>query len=95
MDIDPLHHLRALASELDAHGLRARVVHTGAGPSFVRVINPGTISLAENVTCAPFSGAHDVPGWYYWWSWGERMHGVDDPAGAATKVARVLEVEDE
>jgi hypothetical protein len=34
---------------------------------------------------------HDQPPWYFWWSWGEPLHGVDDPGGAAVKVARVLE----
>jgi hypothetical protein len=51
------------------------------------VINPNATSLAENVTCR---SASEVPDWWYCWSWGERMHQADDPAGAATKVARVL-----
>ena len=82
---DSFQHLERLADELDARGLHARVVRTQSGRAFVRVINPNATSLAENVTCRPQA----APG-YYWWSWGERMHQVDDPAGAATKVARVL-----
>ncbi|MEO3811900.1 hypothetical protein ABGB17_23125 [Sphaerisporangium sp. B11E5] len=78
-------HLERLVDELDARGLLARVVRTQSGRAFVRVINPRATSLAENVTCRP--QASPV---YYWWSWGERMHRADDPAGAATKVARVL-----
>ncbi|WP_459805586.1 hypothetical protein [Herbidospora sp. RD11066] len=47
----------------------------------MRVINPKATSLTENVVCKSAD---------YWWSWGERMHRADDPAGAASKVARVL-----
>ncbi|GAA3825400.1 hypothetical protein GCM10022226_52630 [Sphaerisporangium flaviroseum] len=82
---DSFQHLERLVDELDARGLLARVVRTQSGRTFVRVINPNATSLAENVTCRPQA----TPA-YYWWSWGERMHQVDDPAGAATKVARVL-----
>ncbi|MEU9831028.1 hypothetical protein AB0D67_05740 [Streptosporangium sp. NPDC048047] len=55
------------------------------------MINPNATSLAENVTCrAQPATSPFPPDVYYWWSWGERMHTVEDPAGAATKVARVL-----
>ncbi|GAA3470328.1 hypothetical protein [Nonomuraea roseola] len=84
---DDFGHLERLVSELDARGLLARVVRTHSGKVFVRVINPNATSLAENVTCR---SASEVPDWWYCWSWGERMHQADDPAGAATKVARVL-----
>ncbi|MEU0520503.1 hypothetical protein [Streptosporangium sp. NPDC006007] len=89
MGEDNFGHLERLVSELDARGLHARVVRTQSGRAFVRVINPNATSLAENVTCrAQTAPSHRD--WYYWWSWGERMHTVSDPAGAATKVARVL-----
>jgi hypothetical protein len=78
---DDFRRLERLVAELDAHGMIARVVRTPSGRPYVRVINPNATSLTENVVCQ----AAD-----YWWSWGERMHGADDPAGAATKVARVL-----
>ncbi|WP_283137837.1 hypothetical protein [Rhizohabitans arisaemae] len=78
-------HLQRLVCALDSHGLLARVVRTQSGRAFVRVINPRATSLAENVTCHAQATTE-----YYWWSWGERMHRADDPAGAATKVARVL-----
>ncbi|MDF5758755.1 hypothetical protein [Spongiactinospora sp. TRM90649] len=86
---DDFGRLERLVSELDAHGLLARVVRTPAGRAFVRVINPAATSLAENVTCRQVT-VPDQLDWYYWWSWGELMHRADDPAGAATKVARVL-----
>ncbi|SEN47888.1 hypothetical protein [Nonomuraea pusilla] len=89
MGDDTIGHLERLVAELDAHGLLARVVQTQSGRRFVRVINPNATSLSENVTCRPAAAA-DLPDWWYCWSWGERLHTADDPAGAATKVARVL-----
>ena len=86
MGNDDSGHLDQLVSELDARGLLARVVRTQNGRTFVRVINPNATSLAETVTCRPQATTE----YYYWWSWGERMHRADDPAGAASKVARVL-----
>lgn len=82
--------LRVLADQLGSRGLRANVVQGAAGAS-VRVVNPRAASLSETVTAGPVSGDSGSPDWYFWWSWGERMHRVDDPEGAATKVARVLE----
>lgn len=81
-----LGYLEELVHELDSRGLVARVVRTRSGPAFLRVVNPAAACLSENVTCAP-EGAEE----YFWWSWGEPMHRVDDPGGAAMKVARVLE----
>ena len=82
-------YLKNLADELHARGLMARVIRARSGVAFVRVVNPVATVMHENVTCAPSpAGLHD---WYYWWSWGECMHCVDDPAGAASKVAHVLD----
>ncbi|MFC4911358.1 hypothetical protein [Actinomadura gamaensis] len=82
-------YLEELEHELDTRGLVARVVRTRSGPAFLRVVNPEAASLAEDVTCAP---APDTRGhYYYWWSWGERMHRVGDPRGAASKLAHVLQ----
>lgn len=81
-------YLRALERELGARGLVARVVRTRSGPAFLRVVNPAAASLAEDVTCAPAPETRDH---YFWWSWGERMHRVDDVGGAAGKLAHVLQ----
>ncbi|GAA3229638.1 hypothetical protein [Actinocorallia longicatena] len=81
-------YLEELVGELDACGLIARVVRTRSGPAFLRVVNPRAASLTENVTCAPAPESREH---YFWWSWGERLHRVDDPGAAARKVARVLE----
>jgi hypothetical protein len=84
---DRVGYLEELGHELDSRGLVARVVRTRSGPAFLRVVNPEAASLAEDITCAP---APDERDHYYWWSWGERMHRVDDPGGAAVKLAHVL-----
>jgi hypothetical protein len=81
-------YLQELGHELDERGLVARVVRTRSGPAFLRVVNPAAASLAEDVTCAPAPESHDH---YYWWSWGEQLHRVDDPGGAALKLAHVLQ----
>ncbi|HZB30467.1 MAG TPA: hypothetical protein VE465_09905 [Streptosporangiaceae bacterium] len=84
-------HLDRLVRELGARGLVADVVKTRSGPAFLRVVNPEATSLSEIVTCAP---APDSAEHFFWWSWGELMHQVDDPRGAARKLARVLEPHD-
>jgi hypothetical protein len=82
-------YLKNLADELDARGLVTQVIRARSGVAVVRVVNPRATAMHERVTCAPSpAGLHD---WYYWWSWGECMHCVDDPAGAACKVAHVLD----
>lgn len=85
-------YLEGLVRELGERGLVARVIRTRSGPAFCQVVNPAASSMSENVTCAPAPGSHDRPSWYFWWSWGEPMHDVGDPHGAAVKVARVLQV---
>lgn len=86
---DRVGYLEKLAEELDSRGLVARVVRARSGPVFLRVFNPEAASLAEDVTCAPVP---NEPGHYFWWSWGERMHRVDDLGGAAVKLEHVLRV---
>ncbi|HEX2315382.1 MAG TPA: hypothetical protein VHJ17_16685 [Thermomonospora sp.] len=81
-------HLEELRRAVGSRGLVARVVRTRSGPAFLRVVNPEAGGLAEDVTCAPVP---DRPEHWFWWSWGERMHRVDDPGGAASKLAHVLQ----
>jgi hypothetical protein len=85
-------YLEGLVHALADRGLVARVVRSRSGPAFCRVVNPDAASLCENVMCAPAPGGADHLPWYFWWSWGEPLHDVDDPHGAAVKVARVLKV---
>jgi hypothetical protein len=88
-------YLERLVHELDARGLVARVIRSRSGPAFCRVVNPEAASLSENVMCAPAPGVLEQPPWLFWWSWGEPLHDVDDPGGAAVKVARVLKAQPE
>jgi hypothetical protein len=81
-------HLDGLVRELGARGLVASVVKPRSGPAFLRVVNPEATGLAEVVTCAPAPNSSEH---FFWWSWGELMHQVDDPSGAAKKLAHVLE----
>ncbi|REE95706.1 hypothetical protein [Thermomonospora umbrina] len=81
-------HLEDLGRAVGSRGLVSRVVRTRSGPVFLRVVNPEAGGLAEDVTCAPVPGRPDH---YFWWSWGECMHRVDDPGGAASKLAHVLQ----
>jgi len=85
-----LGYLERLVQELARRGLVARVVRSRSGPSFCRVVNPETSGMSENVMCAPAPGDTGQRSWLFWWSWGEPMHDVADPGGAAVKVARVL-----
>lgn len=81
-------YLEELVCELDSRGLVSRVVQARPdSPAFLRVINPNAANLSEHVTCGPVPDSCEH---YYWWSWGEPMHQVGDPGGAAAKVARVL-----
>lgn len=84
-------YLESLVRELTGRGLVARVIRTSTEPAFCRVVNPAAASISENVTCAPALETSERSSWYFWWSWGEPMHGAGDPCGAAVKVARVLE----
>jgi hypothetical protein len=86
-------YLECLVHELGERGLVARVVRSRSGPAFCRVVNPAARSLTENLMCAPAPGDSGRRSWYFWWSWGEPMHEVDDPRGAAAKVARVLQAQ--
>lgn len=85
-----LGHLQSLVRELARRGLVARVVRSRSGPSYCRVVNPGSGGMSENVMCAPAPGDPSRCPWSYWWSWGEPLHDVADPDGAAAKIARVL-----
>lgn len=89
-----LGHLEMLVHELGRRGLMARVIRSRSGPAFCRVVNPETAGMSENVMCAPAPGEAGRHSWLFWWSWGEPMHDVTDPQGAAAKVARVLATHD-
>jgi hypothetical protein len=87
MSAAPREHTRTyflgkLAVELELRGL---TVTLRANPPSLRISDPDTAMLAETVDCVP-----RPEGWFYRWSWGEVVGLADDPAGAAQRIARVL-----
>jgi hypothetical protein len=73
--------LEALAAELAARGLHASVRTVQGRPPYVDVRNPRASALTERVYARAGS---------FWWSWAERIAGVDERAKAAAILAGVL-----
>ncbi len=82
------YHLHRLATALDTRGLQSTV--QTAYPAALHVFTPGAAMLAESIDCIPGTDDSGRLHWYYRWSWGELLHDVDDPSGAAAKIADVL-----
>jgi hypothetical protein len=82
---DALTDLKTLAVELAARGLQADLHAPRERLPCLYVRNPQASMLSEQVHAA--SGA-------YWYSWGERIAGCDQPATAAGILARVLRTVD-
>jgi hypothetical protein len=81
--LDQLDHL---ADELTERGLRARpMTPSGRLPS-LHVVNPAAPALAEDI----YAGPCRTGGWWYWWSWAERIGSCDDVGAAALQISRVL-----
>jgi hypothetical protein len=78
-------HLQRLGDELVGRGLRVRLtVPLGAAPC-LHVMNPDASALTENILAE-----QGADGWWYWWSWAERIGATEDVASAASRVAQVL-----
>ena len=80
-----IEYLERLGDELTGRGMRVRVTVPRGRPPSLHVMNPDASALTENILAE--SG---VDGWWYWWSWAERIAVADDVAGAADLVVRVL-----
>jgi anti-sigma regulatory factor (Ser/Thr protein kinase) len=83
--VDPRWHLERLATELERHGVVARIRQQGRQPvlSIVAATNP---ALLEQIFVAP-----DIEGGLaFHFSWPERIGSVADPGVAATRIRRVL-----
>jgi hypothetical protein len=78
-------HLAKLKALLEERGLHARVLTQPARLPRLRIFNPDCTSLCEVVTAAPLAGE-----WSLWWSWAERITGVDDMAAAVERIGHVL-----
>ncbi|RAY11976.1 hypothetical protein DPM19_26870 [Actinomadura craniellae] len=80
-------YLEKLGDELVNRGFRVRITVPRGQPPSLHVMNPDASALTENILVE--AGAE---GWWYWWSWAERIATADDVMGAADRVARVLAV---
>ncbi|REE99190.1 hypothetical protein [Thermomonospora umbrina] len=80
-----LEHLERLGNALAGRGFRVRLSAPEERPASLHVTNPEAVALTEYVLAE-----HGVDGWWFWWSWAERIAAADDVAGAAERVARVL-----
>ncbi|GAA2137232.1 hypothetical protein GCM10009727_32440 [Actinomadura napierensis] len=82
-----IEYLEELGDELVRRGLRVRLtLPRGQSPS-LHVMNPDASALTENILAE-----RGADGWWYWWSWAERIAPADDVAVAADRVALVLAV---
>ncbi|WP_051108934.1 hypothetical protein [Actinomadura flavalba] len=76
--------LEALGAELAGRGYRTRITPRDHAPS-LHVMNPDASSLAENILAE-----EGTDGWWFWWSWAERIGPAHDLTAAANRVALVL-----
>jgi len=78
-------YLERLGDELVERGLRVRLtMPLGTAPS-LHVMNPEASALSENILAE-----RGADGWWFWWSWAERIASADDMPAAADRVAQVL-----
>ncbi len=82
--------LECLAQVLAHHGLRVSLMAPpGSAPS-LHVVNPEASVLAEDV----YAGSGQDGGYWFWWSWAERIAAGEDLEGAAARIKRVLAARD-
>lgn len=78
-------HLERLGDELRGRGFVVRLALPRGRPPSLHVVNPKASVLAENIL------AEDgTDGWWFWYSWAERIAPVDELSESADRVARVL-----
>lgn len=78
-------HLERLGDELIRRGLRVRLaVPVGTAPS-LHVMNPDSSALTESILAE-----HGADGWWYWWSWEERIAAAGDIGTVADHVVQAL-----
>lgn len=77
--------LDALARDLTERGFETRVSSDG-GTLSLSVTSMTMPSLRESIIAAPVDGG----GWWFWWSWGDRIACITDVQAAAFKIAYVL-----
>ncbi|MEW2358287.1 hypothetical protein [Spirillospora sp. NPDC029432] len=77
--------LEELGDELVPLGFTVRLSHPRGQAPFLQVVNPDAAALAENVLAE-----EAADGWWYRWSWSERIAPAADVAAVAARVAQVL-----
>ena len=77
-------HLRRLAEALATHEFVAEAV--GSDPPYLKVVNPDTPQLNEQVLCRQA----DDGSWCYWWPWRQPIGSVDDLEAVVGKITAVL-----
>ena len=80
-------YLERLRGELEDRGLSARLTSTPGRPPRLHVLNPSASALTEDIE-VQFA----LDGWWFLWSWAERVCSAEDITGAADVVERVLYV---
>jgi hypothetical protein len=80
-----LAHLERLGEELSERGFVVRMSQPRGGPPSLHVVNPNASALAENILA---DDGDD--GWWYMWSWAERIAAAEQVGKVAERVARVL-----
>lgn len=78
-------YLERLGDELVGRGLRVRLTMPLGTAPCLHVMNPEASALTENILAE-----HGADGWWFWWSWAERIASVDEVPTAADRVAQVL-----
>ncbi|MEV5571560.1 hypothetical protein AB0L06_16035 [Spirillospora sp. NPDC052269] len=80
-----IEYLEELGDELVKRGLRVRLTMAQEQSPSLHVTNPDASVLTENILAG-----EDADGWWYRWSWGERLAPAGSVADAADLVQRVL-----
>lgn len=78
-------YLEKLGEELVGRGFRVSLATPPGRPPSLHVMNPDMSALAENILAE-----RGADGWWFWWSWAERISAADDVTRAADLVVRVL-----
>jgi hypothetical protein len=78
--------LDRLAPVLARHGMTTNLLAPPGRVPSLRVVNPDTPALAEDV----YAGRCQDGSWWFWWSWAERISAAADLETAALRIAHVL-----
>jgi hypothetical protein len=78
--------LDRLARALTERGLNVSLLAPPGRVPSLHVVNPAVLALAEDI----YAGCCEDGGWWFWWSWAERIAAEDDLEGAAERIWHVL-----